>query len=53
MDKTEKKLIRMELQIGELIRIIANLNERINDLEENERVSNRISFLANRETSRL
>ena len=53
MEKMEKKLIRMELQIGELIRIIANMNERINDLEENEHRNNRISFFANRETNRL
>lgn len=29
----EKELLRMELQIGELIRIIANLNTRLNEVE--------------------
>ena len=33
----EQQLIRMELQIGQLIRIIASMNERLNDLEERER----------------
>ncbi|WOV88022.1 hypothetical protein QWT69_02565 [Sporosarcina oncorhynchi] len=53
MEILEKKMIRMELQIGELIRIIANMNERIIELEENEQVNNRLSFFANRETNRL
>lgn len=29
----EKELLRMELQIGELIRIVANLNTRLNEVE--------------------
>ena len=33
----EQKLIRMELQNGKIIRIIASMNERLNDLEERER----------------
>ncbi|MCM3636504.1 hypothetical protein M3152_02140 [Sporosarcina luteola] len=36
MDKFEKQLIRTELQVGQLIRIIARLNERLNELEERE-----------------
>ncbi|MGG0670178.1 hypothetical protein ABE073_16815 [Lederbergia citrisecunda] len=36
MDQYEKQLIRMELQVGQLISIIARLNERINELEEKE-----------------
>lgn len=53
MEKVEHKLIRMELQLGELIRIIANMNERINELEENEHMNNSISFFANRPTNSL
>lgn len=30
----EKELLRMELQIGELIRIVANLNMRLNEVEQ-------------------
>ena len=33
MSPNNKELIRMELQIGQLIRIVANLNERIIELE--------------------
>lgn len=36
MEKFEHQLIRMELQVGQLIRIVAGMNERINDLEEKE-----------------
>ena len=36
MKNIEQQLIRMELQVGQLIRIIASLNERINELEEKE-----------------
>lgn len=36
MEKVEQQLIRMELQVGQLIRIIAIMNERINELEEKE-----------------
>lgn len=34
MGYLEKEVIRMELQIGELIRIVANLNERLKELED-------------------
>ncbi|WP_432363734.1 hypothetical protein [Sporosarcina sp. UB5] len=36
MEQYEKQLIRMELQVGQLIRIVAGMNERINELEEKE-----------------
>ena len=36
MEKHEQQLIRMELQVGQLIRIVANMSERIQDLEEKE-----------------
>lgn len=36
MEKLEQQLIRMELQVGQLIRIIAVMNERLNELEEKE-----------------
>lgn len=36
MEKLEQQLIRMELQVGQLIRIIAAMNERLNVLEERE-----------------
>lgn len=34
MGYLEKEVLRMELQIGELIRIVANLNERLKELED-------------------
>ncbi|MGN7385567.1 hypothetical protein [Sporosarcina sp. SAFN-015] len=36
-EQCEQQLIRMELQVGQLIRIIASMNERIKELEEKER----------------
>lgn len=33
----EKDVERMEMQIGQLITIIANLNDRLNHIEDNER----------------
>lgn len=33
MSKEEQAIIRMELQIGQLIRLVANLNERVDRLE--------------------
>ncbi|MFS0690445.1 hypothetical protein [Sporosarcina sp. Marseille-Q4943] len=36
MEQHKQQLIRMELQVGQLIRIIAGLNERLNELEEKE-----------------
>ncbi|WP_156450388.1 hypothetical protein [Sporosarcina sp. HYO08] len=36
MNKLQQDLIRMELQIGQLIHITANLNERLNRLEKAE-----------------
>lgn len=35
MSTLEKDVLRMELQIGELIRIVANLNERLRAIEDN------------------
>lgn len=37
MNTLEKDVKRMELQIGQLISIVANLNERLNRFEEIER----------------
>lgn len=34
MDKLNREILRMELQISELIRIAANLNERLKKLED-------------------
>ncbi|WP_172371397.1 hypothetical protein [Sporosarcina jiandibaonis] len=34
MTKLEKEIIRMELQISELIRVVANLNERLKMVED-------------------
>lgn len=34
MDKLNREVLRMELQISELIRVVANLNERLKQLED-------------------
>ncbi|QUW24105.1 hypothetical protein JSQ81_15425 [Sporosarcina sp. Marseille-Q4063] len=34
MTKLEKEIVRMELQISELIRVVANLNERLKRVED-------------------
>ncbi len=34
MDKLNREVLRMELQISELIRIVASLNERLKQLED-------------------
>ena len=34
MTKIEKEVVRMELQISELIRVVANLNERLKRVED-------------------
>lgn len=36
LEQFEQQLIRMELQVGQLIRIIAAMNERLKELEEKE-----------------
>lgn len=36
MTKVNHEMLRMELQISELIRIVANLNDRLKTLEEIE-----------------
>jgi hypothetical protein len=35
MSKLEKEVVRMELQISELIRVVAYLNERLKKIEDN------------------
>jgi hypothetical protein len=35
MTKLEKEVVRMELQISELIRVVAYLNERLKKIEDN------------------
>lgn len=42
MGYLEKEVLRMELQIGELIRIVANLNERLKELEEQKEYKNEV-----------
>ncbi|MBE1555680.1 hypothetical protein [Sporosarcina limicola] len=37
MTTFEKDINRMEVQIGQLIRIVANLNDRLNRFEDTER----------------
>lgn len=37
MNTVEKDVKRLEMQIGQLVSIIANLNDRLNRLEDNER----------------
>ncbi|WP_168157276.1 hypothetical protein [Sporosarcina ureilytica] len=37
MHRINKEVLRMELQISELIRMVANLNERLKELEEVEK----------------
>ena len=37
LNTLEKDVERMEMQIGQLITIIANLNDRLNHIEDNER----------------
>ncbi len=34
LTKIEKEVLRMELQISELIRVVANLNERLKRVED-------------------
>ncbi len=34
MDSDHQIILRMELQIGQLIRLVANLNERVDELEQ-------------------
>ena len=43
-----KGCIRLELQIGQLIRIVANMNERINDIEEDGKKSKNTFFMDER-----
>lgn len=41
MNQLEKDVIRMELQTGQLIRIVAHLNERVLELESHANHQNR------------
>lgn len=47
MKHYEQQLIRIELQVGQLIRIVAGINERLNDLEEKE-LARKVIHLHNR-----
>ncbi len=37
MSDVKQEVLRMELQVGELIRLVANLNERLSKVEDNEK----------------
>lgn len=37
MESQQKIILRMELQIGQLIRLVANLNERLDVVEQEQR----------------
>lgn len=37
MSDVKQEVLRMELQVGELIRIVANMNERLNKIEDKEK----------------
>lgn len=39
MGNLEKEVLRMEMQISELIRIVANLNERLKDIEDEKKLN--------------
>ncbi|WP_172643599.1 hypothetical protein [Sporosarcina sp. D27] len=39
MESQQKIILRMELQIGQLIRLVANLNERLDVVEQEQRES--------------
>ncbi|GEN81761.1 hypothetical protein SLU01_00730 [Sporosarcina luteola] len=53
MENVERKIIRLELQVGELIRILAHLNERIKNIEEKERDGKIISIHKRQATHRI
>ncbi|GKV57428.1 hypothetical protein NCCP2222_33750 [Sporosarcina sp. NCCP-2222] len=44
MERLEKGLIRMELQVGQLIRIVANMSERLEQLEKQEQGRKMVSL---------
>lgn len=48
MTSVEKQLFRLELQVGQLITIIANLNERVIHLEEKVQQQKVVSIQARR-----
>lgn len=46
MNKLEKEVLRMEMQVSELIRIVANLNERLKNLEDEKKLHHYIQKIA-------
>lgn len=42
MINLEKELLRMEMQVSELIRMVANLNERLKNLEDEKQLNHYI-----------
>lgn len=53
MTSVEKQLFRLELQVGQLITIIANLNERVMHLEEKVQQQKVISIQARRDKQKV
>ena len=46
MINVEKEVLRMEMQVSELIRMVANLNERLKDLEDERKLNHYIQNVA-------
>lgn len=53
MTPVEKQLFRLELQVGQLITIIANLNERVMELEEKVQQQKVVSIQARRDKQKV
>ncbi|MCZ2258683.1 hypothetical protein [Sporosarcina sp. G11-34] len=45
MTKLEKEVLRMEMQVSELIRMVANLNERIKEIEDKKQLNRHIQTI--------
>jgi len=45
MTKIEKEVLRMEMQVSELIRMVANLNERIKEIEDRKQLHRHIQTI--------
>ena len=45
MTKLEKEVLRMEMQVSELIRMVANLNERIKEIEDKKQLKRHIQTI--------
>lgn len=45
MIKLEKEVLRMEMQVSELIRMVANLNERIKEIEDKKQLKRHIQTI--------